>query len=212
MVAMHLKQFLISHNRVTSSFVIKTVTFTTLSSSSWEQVPATHVAIVIAQSDGTPALLDITGKRAVALKVCIIDILPRLAEFPGHVMVRRLREPLTPKQSRNMTSFAQQQVGKRFALGRVLLFGTPLNPIPDNCPRCSCPKDFNRKRWYCSEIVVAAGVMAQIFDPSVHRPHGTRPRDLAYDETMDLSDRYFPPATWLADWRPTTASYSGPKQ
>ena len=168
----------------------------------------THTAMVIARSDGTPGLLDIMGGMVMTLKVAIIDVMPRLTEYPGAVMVRRLRKPLTPEQSRNMTCFAQSQVGKGFALGRVLMFATPLNPLPGNRPRCSYSSDFNRKRWYCSEMVVAAGIMAQIFDPCIHRPHGTRPRDLAYDETMDLSDRYLPPATWVADWHPTLA---GPK-
>ena len=60
---------------------------------------------------------------------------PRLNTYPGDVMVRRLREPLTPQQSRELTQFAEAQVGKRFAVWRTALQGTPF------CPRSGWRRD-----------------------------------------------------------------------
>ena len=55
---------------------------------------------LIARPDGTPALLELTGPRTLTAKVCIVDVEPRLTNYPGIVMVRRLRQPLTAEQFR----------------------------------------------------------------------------------------------------------------
>ena len=169
-----------------------------------------HASIVINREDGTPALLELTGPLCITAKVVIMEVQPRLASYPGPIMVRRLREPLTPEQSHEMTSFAQAQVGKRFALGRILLQATPFNAHA-GVLRSLCGHTYlNRNRWFFSEMVVAAGTKANVFDPKVHFANATYPRDLAFDETMDISSHYHPPLEWVADRPATFASAALP--
>src|SRR5262249_55616863 len=126
--------------------------------------PPTHAAIVIAGQDGKPALLELTGPKVITAKVVVMDVETRLRAYPGVVMVRRIRTPLTPEQSRDLTEFAHAQVGKSFALGRVILQATPF------CPRTGLRHELfgrtfeSRNRWFCSELVVAAGAAAHLYD------------------------------------------------
>jgi hypothetical protein len=158
--------------------------------------PPTHVAIVIARENGGSALLELTGPRVLTARVAIIDVEPRLAHYPGVIMVRRLRQPLTAEQSRELTRFAQAQVGKGFAVGRVALQGTPF------CPRCGLFRMLfghtylDRDRWFCSELVVAACSVCGVLDAHAQCGNALYPRDLAVDETLDLSRLYFPPVAW----------------
>ncbi len=158
----------------------------------------THVAIVVARPDGTPALLDLTGPKTISAKVVILDVDTRLKSYPGVIMVRRIRQPLTPEQSQDLTRFAQTESGKSFALPRVMLQGTPF------CPRVGLRRELfgktylTRDRWFCSELVVAACASARLLDPRAVRANATYPRDLAYDETINLSSLYHPPMWWTA--------------
>lgn len=155
----------------------------------------THVAMVIARPDGTPALLDLTGPKVITAKVCIIDIDKRFEAFPGLIMVRRLRAPLTAEQSQELTQFAQAQNGKAFALPRIVMQATPF------CPRrreLFGHTYLDRKRWFCSELVVAGCAKARLIDGKMCRGNATYPRDLAYDEFIDLSAVYYPPVRWAA--------------
>ncbi len=161
----------------------------------------THIAMVINRPDGTPALLELTGPQVATAKVCIIDIMPRLTTYPGTVMVRRLREPLSAERSNDLYQFAQSQAGRSFALGRIIFQGSPLGAHNASAMRRELlgKTHFHRHRWYCSEIMVAAGTKAGIFNPRTMPANSTFPRDLAYDETLDLSPRYHPPLPWITD-------------
>ena len=161
--------------------------------------PPTHAAMVIARADGTPALLELAGPKTATAHVCIMDVQERFSSYPGDVMVRRIRGPLTAEQSRDLTQFAESQVGKRFALWRCVLLGTPF------CPREGMRRETfghtyaSRQRWFCSELVVAAGAAAHLYEPTRYAANATVPRDLAVDEAMDLSSLYHPPAPWTAN-------------
>ncbi len=158
--------------------------------------PPTHVAMVIEGADGKPALFEMTGPWTVTATVKVHDISARLNSYPGDIMVRRLREPLTPEQSRELTQFAYAQKGKRFAVGRIILQVTPF------CPRTGLRHTLfgqtylNRNRWFCSELVVAACTKARILSPTFCRANATYPRDLAADERINLSHVYLPPVPW----------------
>jgi hypothetical protein len=160
--------------------------------------PPTHAALVVARPDGTPALLELTGPRMITAKVSIIDVEARLNSYPGVIMVRRLREPLTPEQSHDLTKFAQAETGKSFAFGRVLLQGTPFSPRTGLGRELFGKTHLTRNRWFCSEMVVAGCATARLVDPKTHFANATYPRDLAYDETLDLSPLYHPPVYWTA--------------
>jgi hypothetical protein len=160
--------------------------------------PPTHAAMVIARPDGTPALLELAGPKTMTAEVCIMDVEPRLRTYPGTVQVRRIRQPLSPEQSDDLARFADGQVGKRFALWRCILMATPF------CPREGLRREWfgytptTRHRWFCSELVVAAGASAHLYEPTAHCANATVPRDLAVDERMDLSHLYYPPVSWTA--------------
>lgn len=158
--------------------------------------PPTHVAMVVEGADGKPAMFEMTGPKTVTATVKIHDIEARLRAYPGEIMVRRLREPLTDDQSRELTAFAYAQKDKRFAIARIALLVTPF------CPRTGLRHTLfghtylNRNRWFCSELVVAACTKAHILNPNYCRANATYPRDLATDERIDLSHLYYAPLPW----------------
>ena len=160
--------------------------------------PPTHAAMVIAQPEGKPALLELTGPTMLFAKVVIMDVDTRFQAYPGTIMVRRIRTSMTSQQCQDVAQFAQAEAGKQFALGRVLLQGTPF------CPRNGLRRELfghtypSRNRWFCSEIVVAAGAAAHVLDGKAHCANATYPRDLVDNERHDLG------AVWedAAVWRP----------
>lgn len=159
----------------------------------------THTAIVIAGENGKPALLELTGPRVITARVQIMDVNERFRSYPGTVSVRRIRQPLTPEQSSDLTRFANSQVGKSFAWPRVALLATPF------CPRYGLRKELfghtylDRNRWYCSELVVAACAVAKIVNGKDCCANASHPRDLAVDQWLDLSNSYLPPVRWTPD-------------
>ncbi|MBI1830448.1 MAG: hypothetical protein HYR84_03245 [Planctomycetes bacterium] len=159
----------------------------------------THTAIVIARPDGTPALLELTGPRVITAKVVVMDVDTRFKKYPGVVMVRRIRKPLTAEQSRALTDFAQAEVGKSFAIGRVILQGTPFCPRTGLRHELFAKTHLTRNRWFCSELVVAAGTKAGLFNSKVCCSNATYPRDLAFDERIDISALYHPPLYWVPE-------------
>ncbi len=164
-----------------------------------DTAPPTHAAMVIARADGKPALLELTGPKVLTSHVVIMDVDQRFGSYPGMVMVRRIKQPLAPEQSHDLTQFAEAQVGKGFAFPRVALMATPF------CPRTGLRKELfghtyqSRNRWFCSELVVAACSAAKVIDGKACCANATYPRDLAVDERVNLSGTHHPPLLWSAD-------------
>jgi hypothetical protein len=164
-----------------------------------------HMGIVVRRPGGTLAVLEAGPDDG--LKVELRDAVPRLHQFyrtfGDGVTVRRCKVVLTPERSAALTKFAEAQAGKRYAVARLLLQGTPF--------RVRGPLEFmlggtslDRDAWICSEISVAAGTVAKLFDPAVVYANVAYPRDLVDNRRYDLS------RTWedAARWRPTPAGYS----
>jgi hypothetical protein len=164
-----------------------------------DTAPPTHAAMVIARPDGKPALLELTGPKVLTSHVVIMDVDQRFGSYPGMVMVRRIKQPLTAEQSHDLTQFAESQVGKGFAFPRVALMATPF------CPRTGLRKELfghtyqSRNRWFCSELVVAACSAAKVIDGKACCANATYPRDLAVDERVNLSGTHHPPLLWSPD-------------
>jgi hypothetical protein len=171
--------------------------------------PPTHTAMVIAGDNGKPALLELTGPRVITARVQIMDVDARFRSYPGTVSVRRIRQPLSPEQSHDLTQFAKAQAGKAFAWPRVALLATPF------CPRTGLRKELfghtylDRNRWYCSELTIAACAVAKIVDGKRCCANASHPRDLADDRWLDLSASYLPPIRWTPDGPMTPATYVG---
>jgi hypothetical protein len=166
-----------------------------------------HSGIVIRLPDGRPALLESApddGKLA-GMYVRLLDALPRLHQFQGTIYIRRIRHPLTPEQSDRLTEFALKQEGKRYALCRLLLQATPFRARGRVREALFGKTYLDRCSWFCSELVVAAGTAAGLFDPRVHRANSMYPRDLIYDDIYDLSATWLPMGTWSPSSSPATS-------
>lgn len=154
----------------------------------------THAAIVLRRPDGSPGLLE-AGPSMVS-NVFIFDVVPRLHNYSGSVYVRRLKNPLSEDQSARLTHFALNQEGKGYAWLRLLSQGTPFRPHGQTRQRYLGKTFLDRNRWTCSELTASAATAAGILDPRVHFANAMYPRDLAYDETFNLSPFYHPMELW----------------
>ena len=153
-----------------------------------------HAGMIFRKKDGTLAILE-AGTNAV-MKVFIFDLEPRLHDFDGTILVRRLRQPLASEQAANLHDFAVAQEGKPYALGRAIMHASPLRPRNPVFTHPFGRTVLDRERWICSELAVAAATAAGVLDPALHPANMMLPRDLCYDERYDLSQHYEPPALW----------------
>jgi hypothetical protein len=159
-----------------------------------------YCVMVIATADGAPALLECapdTGPVPVPL-VCIAEPYKRMQEYCGSIHVRRLKCPLTPEQSAALTEFATNQKGKPMALLRCAALVTPFNARGSLRSKLFGKTDLHRHAWSCSELTVAAGTVAGLFDPQRHKANTILPHDLFDDKVYDLSDTWYPALEWSA--------------
>jgi hypothetical protein len=157
--------------------------------------PPDHVGIVVARPDGRTAVLE-AGPDC-HLHVFLLDPITRFQAFHGTIYVRRLRCPLSAEQSAALTAFALAQKGKRYALFR---FARQITPFKARGPvrfALFAKTYLNRKRWFCSELVIAAGTAAGLFDPNVLKANAVYPYDILYDGRYDLSCLYEEAARWV---------------
>jgi hypothetical protein len=166
--------------------------------------PPDHSGIVVRLPDGRPALLESgpdDGKLA-GLRVCLIEAVPRLHEFlarfpQGRLYIRRVCCPLTPDQSAHLTEFALAQAGKHYAVGRLLLRATPARCRSGLRAKLFGKTYLDRSAWLCSELVVAAGTAAGLFDPHIHHANRIYPLDMLQDTTYDLSATWYKAGMWV---------------
>jgi hypothetical protein len=134
--------------------------------------------------------------------VFLMDALPRFNQFQmmfhGQIYIRRLRCPLTPEQSDQLTDWAMAQCGKHYPTCRLLLQGTPF--------RCRCGMretlfartDPNRKRFLCCELAICGLTRVGVFNPQVIKANRVYPRDILYDDHFDISESHLPAGIWTA--------------
>jgi hypothetical protein len=158
----------------------------------------THSAIAFLTADHHTVLLDLTGPTLPQTKVVILEVGPRLRSYSGKIVMRRLKQPLTCEQCTALANFAMAQQGKHFATFRCFLQLTPLRTRVGLRRWLFGRTYFGRRRWLCSELVVAAATAAGVFNEDAHPANAIYPRDLARDELLDLSAIYEPPVEWRA--------------
>jgi hypothetical protein len=162
-------------------------------------------AIVVARCDGSLAVFEAGPNDTIWIKA--LPLLPHLKEYAdkGPVWIRKKKTPLTAEQSACLTAFAEKQIGKRFALGRL---GVQLTPFRDRGPFRTAflgGPHGDRTSYYCSELVLEACVAAGIVDSATTRPSATYPHDIFYDQSLNryiskhppLACDWEPPARWL---------------
>lgn len=164
-----------------------------------------HSGIVVARPDGRLALLEAGPCDTLRIRVDDIEShLIKYTELGEPIWFRRRRIPLTPEQCEQLTAFAMQKEGHRFALIRQ---GAQLTPFRSRGPLINCfahPHP-NRDAYFCSELVTESLVAAGLLSPCDARPAATYPSDLFFDrsanrfinEHLNLSADWDPPARWL---------------
>ena len=152
-----------------------------------------HAAIVYRKSDGSLASLEAGANWA--LKVEAVDVDKRLHGYDGTILVRRLKKPLGAEQLKKLTEFCTAQEGKSYAVGRIALQATPFRPRGFLNPVLG-KTTLDRDRWICSELVAAAMTAAEVVNAKEVHANALFPRDLCYDDTIDLTPHYELPALW----------------
>ncbi|MBI2803586.1 MAG: hypothetical protein HYX68_01215 [Planctomycetes bacterium] len=155
-----------------------------------------HVGLVFRKPDGECAIVEAGPNDTPHCRV--LHLTPRLQGFEGAIHLRRVKVPISAEQSRRLTEFALAQDMKRYALGRLLLQGTPF--------RCRGPlRRFlfgatycNRGSYLCAELAVAGATTAGLMDPLKHPGNAIYPRDIIYDDFYDLSATYHEAELWSA--------------
>jgi hypothetical protein len=155
-----------------------------------------HVTIVVKRHDGTPAILEATFDREWPSRVCLVGVQEDFQGFTGNIWVRRAKRALTPEQSTKLTEFALAQQGKGFCFGRMLWEATPFSARTPLANKLFGRTVLDRDTWICSELIVAAGTVAGLFDPTVHHSNAILPADLYDDRHYDLSATWMPAAKW----------------
>lgn len=162
--------------------------------------PPMHMGIVVKRYNGSLAILESGPDRSSWVTLQPVGL--RLRQFDenyhGTISIRRCKNELTRPQSRALTYFAEAQEGKMFAFLRFLLQGTPLRSrgLIQELLLAQTPLD--RWSWMCSELVVAAGTVAELFPPRV-KATATYPQDIVNNLRHDLSKIW----TDAEIWRPS---------
>jgi hypothetical protein len=166
--------------------------------------PPLHMGIVVKKRDGKLAVLEAGPDDR--LWVELLDLPGRLGQFHkdfpgGTITIRRCKKTLSPKQSAALTRFALAQKGKRYAALRLLIQGTPFRARGVMAPLLA--KTYkDRDAWICSELAVAAGSIAGLFDPAVVKGNATYPRDLVDNRRYKLSAGWHDAAVWQPSRHP----------
>src|SRR5262245_11740182 len=157
--------------------------------------PPFHAGIVVKKPDGELAVLE-SGPDD-TLHVYVLDLIPRLHTFAGILQVRRVKRCLTPEESARLTAFAEAQKGKRYAVWRLLLQGSPFKSRGGPVRECLAYTRFDRKRWLCAEIVVTASALVGLTDPDKVHGSNTYPLDIVDNKTHpELANVFTEAAYW----------------
>jgi hypothetical protein len=162
--------------------------------------PPLHMGSVFKRADGSFAALEAGPDDTTRISLIHLD--KRLHQFHQHypkgtITIRRCKKELPAAVSQELTKFAQAQDGKRYAVGRLLLQGTALRargPIREKLLGATV---LDRDSWICSELSVAAGTVAKLFDPKVVPSNVPYPKDLVDNARYDLSATWHDAALWL---------------
>ncbi|MFO0864151.1 MAG: hypothetical protein U0744_05760 [Gemmataceae bacterium] len=157
-----------------------------------------HMGIVVKKRDGKLAVLEAGPDDSIRVKLLDIDKrLPQFQkDFKGLIRIRRCRKMLAEEDSKALTEFAVAQEGKGYAVGRLLLQGTPFRERGAKVDMGKGKTILDRDRWICSELAVAAGTVAKIFDPRVVHSTVAFPRDLVDNARYDLGGSWHDAAVW----------------
>jgi hypothetical protein len=163
-----------------------------------------HCGIVFARPDGRLAVLEAGPFNS--LIVSGWDVFDHLRAYHAseRCWIRRRKTPLTRQESEALTAFCIRQVGKDFAVGRVVGQLTPFRSRGPIRTEYACGPRGDRAAWFCAELLTEALAASGLIDAATARPAATYPRDLFCDSSPDwwlnrhlnLSCGWHPPARW----------------
>jgi len=168
--------------------------------------PPDHSGVMFVLPDGRMAVLEAApenGTGGYILRVCLMEAQSRFTSCKGTILIRRLRNPLTPAQSARLTDFALAQQGKHYAVGRLLRQFTPFRARGPKRIELWGKTDLNRRTWICSELVVAAYTCIGLMNPAQFPANAMYPLDLLEDTNYDLRATWYPAEIWRARAVPT---------
>ena len=165
-----------------------------------------HSGILFRRSDGRMGLIESGPFNKTEVE--IMDPFTHMnnhIEAGDRVWIRQRCVPLTPEQSACLTSFAEAQEGKPFACLRLVLQITPFRTRGNLRTAWIGGPHGDRKRYFCSELLMEACVASGLLDPETTRPSATYPRDLFFgrssnrylDKHLPLAEGWCPPARWF---------------
>jgi hypothetical protein len=162
--------------------------------------PPLHMGMVFKKADGTLAILEAGPDDTVRVRV--LDLDKRLPQFHndfkgGIITIRRCKKEIGADESKALTKFALAQDGKRYAVGRLLLQGTSFRTRGPIREQFLGGTVLDRDSWICSELSVAAGTVAKLFDPKVVHSNVAYPRDLVDNARYELGDTWHDAGIWL---------------
>jgi hypothetical protein len=157
-----------------------------------------HMGIVVKRADGKPAILEAGPDDK--LFCYLLDVPERLRKFEGTIAIRHCKVILSKERSAALTKFAEAQNGKRYAVIRFLLQGTMFRSRGPLREMFLAHTYLDRSSWICSELAVAAGTVAGLFNPNVVKANVIYPLDIVNNQRFDLS------GFWedAREWQPTT--------
>jgi len=165
--------------------------------------PPLHVGIVMKRYNGSLAILEAGPDDSIW--VTIKPVASRLQQFneqfQGTISIRRCKKELSPEQSKALTKFAEAQEGKQYAVMRLLLQGTPFRSRGRIREMFLADTHLDRWSWICSELVVAAGTVAELF-PKTVKANVTYPLDIVNNRRHDLSAIWRDAETWQPTRKP----------
>jgi hypothetical protein len=156
--------------------------------------PPLHMGIAVKGQDGKFAVLEAGPDDK--LKVYLLELNSRLKDFKGTITIRRCKMELSEEKSAALTKFAKEQEGKPYAVIRLLLQGTSFRSRGPVREMFLAGTYLDRWSWICSELAVAAGTVAGLFDPAVVRANVTYPRDIVDNQRFNLRKTWHDGETW----------------
>jgi hypothetical protein len=173
-----------------------------------------HSKIVFQRPDGTLAILQAGAEHGAQSKINIRDELQNLLQEEAktgrkekRIWIRPRKIPLTPEQSTALTKFALEVEDRRMARVRLGLLMTPVRAKGPLRTAVVGKVDYDRRGYFCSELVATALAAAGVLDEELVRPSAMLPHDLFMGKSLNpwvnrglkpMNDEWDPPARWTS--------------
>jgi hypothetical protein len=167
-----------------------------------------HSMLVFAGPDGNTEIIEAGPHSKLTIGVFeAVDYLHSYECEGSRVWVRRRKTPLTPEQSGCLTEICLHLSEKRFASLRLTGQLTPLRVRAPLRTAWLGKIDYDKRSYFCSELVLNCLASAGVIDPDPLRPAATYPSDLFFGQSRNvfvdrgirrLECEWEAPARWTA--------------